>query len=216
MPRRKTKKRLRRQRSREASPPPRGVVFETSLEEDLRQQRLRQEERRRQEEEKEAEPSAESSSNENYDGTRIVVPQHLISRGLITSLTDITSFSSLHMGYAHEQSPVLSRYNRHRIRQLWHSKYLLEEMEVNRRASSLYSKKYKWPDHSLPDGMHCSWDLACKQTLHPSSRTLDVAQLNTVGGSHDDLPTIATAIQGGWGLLQPSSGRENRIHTFRG
>jgi hypothetical protein len=143
--------------------------------------------------------------------------------------TSIRLPSSLVLGYVQESTPIWSPCCRGRIRQLFQTKYLLEGMVINARASALYGGKkqqLKWVDHTLPDGLHCSWDLTCKYHLHPSARTMDVAMVGT-----DLHPTIATTIQGGWAVFRPpttttttrttTTGRHgdewnnNNVHTMR-
>jgi hypothetical protein len=215
MTRRKNKK-IRRQGSREYQPAPTAM----SLDEDLRQQRLRQQQRQEEaEKKKKLEPPKQEEEPEievPYK-RRQVRPQDMISKGMrTTTLEDLTRLPSLYLAYAQEQSPFLSPRHRQRIRQVWHSQYLLEQLQVNPRASALYSRKFKWLDHSLPDGMHCSWDLTCKHSLHPSARTFDVALFSEDDPQQQQLPTIATAVQGGWGLFQPPRGRTHRVQTLRG
>ena len=223
MPRQK-KKKPRRQWSHREAPTP----FETSLEEDLAKQRRRQQQRQLEaEKRKKLEPPQEQQQQQQqqlHEGLEIefsqihkrpVRPEDIIFKGLQTStLDDLTGLSSLSLAYAQTQCSILSPYHRHRVRQVWQTKYLLELLHINPRASALYSHKFKWLDYSLPDGMHCSWDLTCKHFLHPSARTFDVALFSE--GSPQQLPTIATAVQGGWGLFQPPRGRDHRVHTLRG
>jgi hypothetical protein len=189
----------------------------TSLEEDLRQQRQRQQQRDKERaEQANAAGAAEKNPLEQQEGICPIFiagtlprpQQQLLWKGVTSSymtneassqLSPSYSKPSFGLGYLQEASPFLTTHGRaQRLRCLWHSKYLLENICVHSRASALYSKKLKWLDHTLPDGLHCSWDLTCKHRLHPSARTIDVAMIDEL----DQLPTIATIVQGGWGLFR--------------
>ena len=222
MPSRRKKSKLRRLGSKAQQG--QSCQYENSLDEDLRQQRLRQQQREAKEEEEsknqeEIEPNlSQIPVPPNKDDRQSEIDSPFPSRPMHIDLKngfpvdkELRKISSLLLQSWHEQSPVLTPSHRCRIRRVWHSKFLLENMNIYPRASTLYSRKLKWLDHALPDGTHSSWDMTCKHHLHPSARTLDVA-LN----AGDSLPTIATAIQGGWGLFQPPRGREDRVHTLRG
>jgi hypothetical protein len=195
---------------------------ETSLEDDLLQQRIRQQQRVKEAEkkkdlEKMTTPPENDESEFDIRAPLPIRPQHLMLKGMTPSLQQVTGsgFPSLYLQYSQERSPLFQSHHRHRLRQVWHAKYLLENLQIYPRASTLYSRsrKLKWSDHSLPDGMHCSWDMTCKNDLHPSARTFDVAILQ---GDDDQLPNIATTVQGGWGLFQPPRGRDQRVHALRG
>jgi hypothetical protein len=192
----------------------------SSIEDDLRQQRLRQQQR--QEEQAKQEKELEDAKEKIVEEEEIpepppqrAQPEQWILKGmktttsLQTAAVASTNFPSPIWACLLEQSPLLSSHHRHRLRQVWHAKYLLEHIGINPRAANIYSRKpLKWLDHSLPDGMHCSWDMTCKHQLHPSARTMDVALLEG-----EELPTTATSVQGGWGVFQPQ-GRQQQ-HGFR-
>lgn len=206
----------------------------SSLEEDLRQQRLRQQKRDkevqgRKARNKEAADAADSQppsdlTDETYAAQQVAsssCPHHLILKAASTAPlrghdSSIRLPSSLPLWYVQQASAPSTAHQRGRIRQLFHSKYLMEGMFVNARAAALYGVKLKWVDHTLPDGLHCSWDLTCKYHLHSSARTMDVAMVGT-----DCLPTVATTVQGGWATFRPprTGGTgpvgNNAVHTFR-
>mmetsp|Transcript_22274 Transcript_22274/g.52953 ORF Transcript_22274/g.52953 Transcript_22274/m.52953 type:complete len:602 (+) Transcript_22274:272-2077(+) len=108
--------------------------------------------------------------------------------------------------HVEETSPTVSTSQRNTLRKLWLTQHHLETLTVVPRAASLYCKS-KWPQH-YDSNMRCSWDLSCKQRLHPSARTLDVAMLGS-----EPTPTIATIFQDGWGLLRQQS--QHKIHTIK-
>jgi hypothetical protein len=188
-----------------------------SIEEDLRLQRLRQQQRL---EEVEKENKAKPFDPETGEQEELVVeavPAHaeqLILKGAFPIQPFMHHFgSSLSLACVLEQSPSLNSRYRCSLRQIWHSKYLLEQVRVNQRASLLYCdsrRQLRWTDHSLPDGMFCAWDMACKHHLHASSRTFDIGLTG-----EDCLPTIATAVQGGLALLQQSREPQSAACTMR-
>ena len=155
-------------------------------------------------------------------------PQHLLHKNAIGPLdhyfaetglerhsSSTTRCSSFSLGYLLEQSSALNRHHRQRLRQIWHTKYLYENFDINKKASLLYNKKLRWIDHSLPNGIICPWDLACKHYLHPSSRTLDVGMATDSGDDTHQmlLPSIATTVQGGWALLNDSKHSEPHLSS---
>ena len=266
MPSRRKSKKPRRRGNRETTidtqpPHSNSFVYETTIEEDLRQQRLRQQQKEQQNkqqqeriqkeaERKRNEEAKEEQEQESIDGLdeedqqrrqprqSPIHLEHLYSGGGCTTTTTAlrnkpslfsTNLSSPWFGSLEEQSPRLGPHNRQRIRQTWHSKHLLENLNLNPRAYSFYGKQSlsslskRWMEYSLPDGTHCSWDLACKRVLHPSARTLDVAMFDDDDGNNNNnnnnttqLPTIATPVQGGWGLFRPPRGGVNRVLTLKG
>ena len=112
--------------------------------------------------------------------------------------------------YIEQASPLLSIHKRNKLRRLWSPQYHMESMKVLPRAASLYCKT-KWPQHQTIESnssLRCSWDLSCKQWLHPSARTFDIAML-----SSESTPTIATIFQDGWGLLRQKS--QHKINTIK-
>lgn len=151
------------------------------------------------------------------------LPQHLTIQSQTTTWPEFTPNMSFLYGLAIiQQSSGLHPRKRSRLGAWTCSRYLLENMQTNNRASRLYSKDIKWLDHIVPGDMHCSWDMTCKHYLHASARTLDVSMPSgghsPHGGFGDNpnLPTIATTLQGGWGIYQPSaSNREAGIRTSR-
>lgn len=196
-----------------------------SLEEDLRRQRLRQQKREKVLHDREAldEDASDTVRDDKSDlplgiSDAVYAEQRITSGGHLT-LKEASSAllrekddsirlpSSLVLGYALEATPIWTSSQRGRIRQLFQSRYLMDTMAVNSRASALYGgRKLKWVDHTLPDGLHCSWDLTCKYHLHPSARTMDVAMMGT-----DTRPTVATVVQGGWAVFRPPT----RTNTMR-
>lgn len=229
MPRRKSKK-LRRHQQQQDRHQSFVTTNTNSLEEDLKQQRLRQKDRNKQKEEELLlldkqrqildQQEQEQNVNEKEFSLRrrrpLVSQQDLVLRGMSTTrVQDIVGLPSLSLQFIQMESPVLLPRTRSYIQSVWHSKYLLENAVINHRATRLYDRKLKWRYHSLPDGMHYTTiDMTCKQNLHPAARTFDVAMMTTeVGGN---LPTIATCIQGGFGLFAPSRSGNNRFHTLRG
>ncbi len=198
----------------------------TSIEDDLRLQRRRQKDRLdKKQGESEFKPSDEVE-DENDTGIEIPTPSHLSKllpqqwtiRGDVLRWPDyIPEMSSLWGIYLMQSSSALSVHRRSRLGYWTAAKHLLENVQVNSRASTMYSKKMKWVNHALPSDMNCAWDLTCKHHLHSSARTLDVGLIQSEHfESIEGLPTIATTLQGGWGLHQPPmEGREQRIHTLR-
>jgi len=204
------------------------VAFVSSLEEDLRRQRIRQQEREKEHEEqqrqreiedspKEQDSSCQDSIEQQQDESNLehrnneMPSQKLLLKGLPCMSISVRLPPSFTFSRVQESSPRLTVHERTRLCQLWHTQYLMDNMFVNPRASALFSKKLKWLNHTLPDGLHCSWDLTCKHRLHPSARTMDVAMLNS-----DALPSIATVVQGGWGLFRvPGQGQMvDRYHQY--
>lgn len=189
-------------------------AFETSIEEDLRQQRLRQDARKPKEP---AEQQVAPTIDLEAEGSVLVEScptrrQDVILRGMATTPAEkLTRLPALSFAFLQNESPLLSARQKDRIRNIWHSKYLLENTLVNPRASMLYKKKLKWRNHALPDGMNAPVDMTCKSYLHASARTFDVATLE-----EDGLPTITTTIQGGFGVFTASYGRHDNFHTLRG
>ena len=217
----------------------------TDIEEDLRMQRMRQKDRlekKRQELDSQQHLATTDASNINdeEDGAAEILlpskasallPQHWMIQNQDTLQWPYYSpqISSLWVPSLVQQSPGFSSRFRSRLGHWFLAKQLLEQTRINPRASTLYSKKMKWVNHILPNEMNCAWDLTCKHHLHPSARTMDVAFLHAPNNDHslpeitDDvnydygkLPVVATTLQGGWGLHQPSIlGREHQIHTLR-
>jgi len=200
----------------------------TSLEEDLRLQRLRQKEKSAHDPQRTVEKDSEIDNGDETTldddlGLEPTVPSmsscrlplHLISNGGIVPWPNFApEFSYLYGLAIQQQSPGLNTRKRTRLGRWMSSKYLFGNLQCNRRASLLYSDEYKWTDQVLPGDMYCSWDMACKHYLHSSARTLDVAYPNDADAGM--LPTVATALQGGWGIFQPrTSYRDSRIHTSR-
>jgi hypothetical protein len=208
MPRRKSKNLKRQERQESSVDQGHGFVSETSIEEDLRQQRLRQKERKKKEPPQQKESPVDEEVEQSIPFETIPTRrQDVILRGMATTtLENLVRLPTLSFGFLPNESPLLSSRQKNRIQNIWHSKYLLENMLVNPRASMLY-KKIKWRNHPLPDGMNASVDMTCKSYLHASSRTFDVATLE-----EGRLPTIATAVQGGLGIF----GRQDQFHTLRG
>lgn len=214
-----------------------------NIEEDLRLQRLRQQTRiadmQREEVQKEKEEENESNDLDDENDVEIpitpsqsslLLPQHLMVKGeaIITWPSYYTpNISSLWIHSILQQSPGLSVRRRVRLGQWAASKHLLEHLQIGARASTMYSRKIKWADHALPNEMHCSWDMTCKHHLHPSARTLDVVATFDDPNSdptplssrkkQGNLPSVATVLQGGWGIFQPSTREhsEPRIQTLR-
>jgi hypothetical protein len=145
------------------------------------------------------------------------LPQHWIKKGNIQPWPKYTPEFSSFWGLAMTQhSPTLSSRRRGRLGYWTASKFMLENLSVNPRASALYSRKIKWADHLLPNELHCSGDLTCKHHLQPSARTLDVARSSLTDTHSGGLPAVATVLHGGWGLYQPPTERfESRIQTLR-
>lgn len=186
----------------------------SSLEEDLRQQRIRQQERdveqtkreeenvRKRDEERRLQLREHQRDLELQQIWRQpTTPQKLILKGMITSVKkDFTIVlpPSYTLCHVIQSSSLWQGHERRRLSHFFHSKWLLDNMGIDPRAFLLYSKKYKWTDRTLPDGSHSSWDLSCKDRLHPSSRTFDVANLNGGAGA---LPTIASIVEEGWSLF---------------
>lgn len=215
MPRRKHK-RVKRQGSREPQ------EFANSLEEDLRQQRLRQQKKKEEEEKKQEDSKA--TTDDDCDTQWDVLsqpntfsPQHLMLQGDRLPWSERLSPNfSMDMYMTRQQSPLLTVQRRGRLQYWAISKHMTENMRVNRRASNLYTKRLKWLSHTLPDGMNCTWDMACKYHVHPSARTLDVACLADEMGEMNSLPHVATIVREGWGLFRPPSRfREDCIHTWK-
>lgn len=122
-----------------------------------------------------------------------------------------------------QQSPTLSLHQRQRLSHWQYSRFLLENMLVNTKASTFYQggQKLKWQDHMLPDGTYCAYDMACKQQLQPSARTLDVGMMiphathngrgsnnhhdstTSVDSASNFLPTIVSTVHSGFMLYQP-------------
>jgi hypothetical protein len=215
---------------RQRGPSPDEKRISNSIEDDLRIQRLRQQERlaEKQQEDKNEQPTDDEEEDENDIGAEIpkpskaslLLPHHLIVKGDALNWPGYTpKISSLWMHSIIQQSPGLSVRLRARLGHWAASKHLLENLQINARASTMYSKKVKWGDHALPNDMHCSWDMTCKHHLHPSARTLDVASTfdDDDSGMSSGLPAVATVLQGGWGLFQPPvmEHREPQIQTLR-
>ena len=149
-----------------------------------------------------------------YTTNQQLIPQHLILKGKIpsNSLEHSIKFPPSHtFGLMLESSCLLSVQERMKLRYIWQTKYMVDNMTIRKRASTLYSKKIRWFDHTLPDGYNCSWDMSCKSRLHPSSRTMDVARLN----NSDTLPLIATIGQGGWGMFRSPENTEREQERER-
>lgn len=196
----------------------------SSLEEDLRLQRIRQQERQAL---KKQEVSHEETVAE-YDGPDLSfdtpsssmasssLPQYwTFKRGPWPKY--VPEISSIHGLFAARQSPHWNNPRQKRRLAYWTaSKHILENLHIDRRAATMYSRKIKWADHELPTDMYSSGDMTCKYYLHPSARSLDVAQMPDGDSNGGRLPTVATTLQGGWGLYQPATGhRESRVHTSR-
>jgi hypothetical protein len=211
-------------------PPTEDSLHSNSLDDDLRLQRLRQKERVEEHERRAVERSVTArDTDEAADDDDVSVdilspttisfqlPRHLTVNGATTKWPDFPPELSFLHGFAIlQQSPGLDAHKRSRMRRWMHSRYLLDNLENNDRASLLYSKTTKWTDHILPGNMHCSWDMTCKEHLHSSARTLDVASPIDPTSTIGTLPNVATTLQGGWGIYQPSTRhRESRIHTSR-
>jgi hypothetical protein len=209
MPRRK-KKKLKQDGDWERHKAP----VTTSIEDDLRQQRMRQQQRQEEEEKEKAVERSDPMIEEEQVEVEIVKPhvQQLLLKGAFPIQPILNRYgSSLSLACLLEQSPSLNARYRHNLRQVWHSKYLLEHIHINRRASVFYNRnQLRWMDHSLPDGIFCAWDMACKHNLHTSSRTLDVGLFG-----EDCLPSIATAVQGGWALMKHPQEPERGVCTMR-
>lgn len=198
----------------------------SSLEEDLQQQRLRQRERQvEEEEERKGRLQAEEIDREN-DGLEVddgalhnvlmdaSAPECFHNYKTIAAALRTTFLRSVSrhrqliipssvLGYMQESSPQLTMRQRCQLRQRLHTSYLIENMTINSRASAVYDPKLKWLDHTIPDGHHCSWDFTCKYRLHGSARTIDVTMLGKDVSHGQTLPTIATVVQGGWGMFRP-------------
>ena len=215
MPRRKSKK-PRRQFEKESIDSASNRMFTTTIEEDLRQQRLQQKERERKESESQSQSEfkmvEEDNDVEPFD-RRQVQRQDILLRGTSTThINDLVRLPSLSLCFIQNESPLLLPHSKTKIRNLWHSKYLLENAQVTSRASCLYNPNLKWRSHTLPDGTMALSDMTCKDYLHPAARTLDVAS-NDMGC----LPTIATCMQGGFGLFSWSRQRkQTRFQMLRG
>ncbi|CAJ1951646.1 unnamed protein product [Cylindrotheca closterium] len=210
MPRRKNKKFKRQKRHNHQND---ECLFETSIEEDLRRQRQRQIERERDREmmkefEEDRMDETDTSFVENVETRR----QDIVLRGMsVAPLIDIAQLPARSLLSVHNESPLLSRIQRNRIQNLWHSRYLLSQMHVHSKASLLYTRKVKWRNHSLPDGTSAPVDLTCKSNLHSAARTMDVVTFD-----EGQLPTIATTVQGGFGIFTAAYGRQERFNTLRG
>jgi hypothetical protein len=212
--------------NRQRAPTTKDSLHSNSLEEDLRLQRLRQKESL---EEKQRQATAQDVAVEDTaeatDDVAVEVlspytietqlPQHLVTNGNTTIWPGFPLELSFLHGFAIlQQSPCLGPRKRTLLGTWMSSRYLLDNLHCHPRASLLYSKNIKWSDHILPGDMHCAWDMTCKQHLHASARTMDVA--SPIDQGVGILPNIATALQGGWGVYQPATGyRESRIHTTR-
>lgn len=188
-------------------------IFETSIEEDLRQHRQRHCEREH-DGEKMKEPEEDRMDEtdtpflENVKTRR----QDIVLKGMsTTSLVDIAQLSARSLLSIQNESPLLSRTQRNRIQNLWHSRYLLSQMHLDSKASLLYTREVKWRNHALPDGTSAPVDLTCKSNLHSAARTLDVVTFDD-----GQLPTIATTVHGGFGLFTAAYGRQGRFHALRG
>ena len=213
---------------RQRRPSPEESVSSNSLEEDLRLQRLRQKENliKKQQDAMENVLELENSDQAIDDDIGAVelqypstisseLPQHLITNASATRWPDSPPDFSFLYGFAiQQQSPGLDARKRSRLGRWMSSRYLLDNLQNNRQASLLYTKNHKWSDQIVPGDLHCSWDMTCKHHLHSSARTLDVAC--PIDQDVGKLPSVATTLQGGWGVYQPSTSfRESRIHTSR-
>jgi hypothetical protein len=208
MTRRKSKK-LRRQFREGNESTEDGPKLETSIEEDLRQQRIRRKERQKEELFKLPRNNGDDTENSIPFEKPPLKRQDLISRGLATScLEDLVSLPALSFGFVRNESPLFTPLQNHNLGNIWHSKYLLENVRINPMASQLYSQKIKWRSQALPDGSFSTSDMTCKYHLHPSARTFDVATSDETS----DPPMIATAVQGGFGIFSAFP----RFHTLRG
>jgi hypothetical protein len=196
----------------------------TSMEEDLRQQRIRQQERewkmkqRQQEEDIQKEEQYRLQLEERLREKELqetwnipATPERLIFKGVNAALKKGSSAVSLPVSFTlshvQQSSCLLAGHQRRQLGYLWHSKYLLDNLWINSRAFLLYSKKYKWANRTLPDGSHSSWDLSCKDRLHPSSRTFDVA---TFQRPQEKLPTIVSIVEEGWSVFH-----DNQMETVQ-
>eukprot|EP00526_Cylindrotheca_closterium_P005927 CAMPEP_0113618834 /NCGR_PEP_ID=MMETSP0017_2-20120614/9550_1 /TAXON_ID=2856 /ORGANISM="Cylindrotheca closterium" /LENGTH=580 /DNA_ID=CAMNT_0000528373 /DNA_START=143 /DNA_END=1885 /DNA_ORIENTATION=- /assembly_acc=CAM_ASM_000147 len=217
MPRRKNKK-FKRQKRHDHNHKD-ECIFESSIEEDLRRQRQRQKER-----EKDREMLKEPEEEDRMDETDTPFVekcetrrQDIVLRGMsTTSLVDIAQLPARSLLSVHNESPLLSRTQRNRIQNLWHSRYLLSQMHMHSKASLLYTRKVKWRNHALPDGTSAPVDLTCKSHLHSAARTLDVVKFDHDHDGGQQLPTIATTVQGGFGIFTAAYGRQDSFHTLRG
>ena len=154
--------------------------------------------------------------------------QHLILKGAVSPAstvplskasdkTDPSDFSSIIrlppsflLQHSEQASPMMSLHKRRVLRKLWSSQHHLESITLTRRAASLYCKT-KWPQHHTIEhhsNLRCSWDLSCKQRLHPSARTLDVGTLGS-----EPTPSIASIFQDGWGLLRQKS--QHKVNSIK-
>ena len=211
---------------RQRGPPQEEILVTISLEEDLRLQRLRQNENKKQHDAMEDVHALDDSDQAVDDDIGAVelqspstisseLPHHIITNGCATRWPDFPPEFSFLYGFAiQQQSPGLDARKRSRLGRWMSSRYLLDNLQNNRQASLLYTKNHKWSDQIVPGDLHCSWDMTCKHHLHSSARTLDVAC--PIDQDVGTLPRVVTALQGGWGVYEPStSHRESRIHTSR-
>lgn len=225
MPRKGRQRKWKRRRQEEQGNE--DNLLGNSLEDDLRLQRLRQHERLVEKQKQESNDRRIDEHDENDAKIEVEtplpslasqsLPQHWIVRGNTQRWPAFTpEISSLWGLVITQQSPGLSSRQRGRWNHWTASKYLLENIHMEPRASTLYSGKLKWADHLLPNDMYCSGDLTCKHHLHPSARTFDVAQMTDNDNMLSSLPAIATVLQGGWGLYQPATRQmHSRIQTLR-
>ena len=209
-----------------------------NIEEDLRMQRMRQKDRleqKRQESESQPPVSTIINDDETDGGAKIpspsqasaLLPQHWMLQNQETLQWPYYTpqLSSLWGPCLLQQSPGFPTRLKTRLGYWTLAKHFLEHTQVNARASTMYSKKMKWVNHVLPNELNCAWDLTCKHHLNPSARTMDVAFLQNSNQSlpesttddinydYGELPVVATTLQGGWGLHQPSiQGRAHPIH----
>jgi hypothetical protein len=122
--------------------------------------------------------------------------------------------------------------NTSRLRHIWYGRHLVQNLQVHAKALTLYSQA-KWSQYQLPHGWYCPWDLTCKYHCHPSARTLDVSMMmnqrttTTTTARHRTnssstsssslqypLPTIVSAVQGGFVLCQPGTEEEDSNVEF--
>jgi hypothetical protein len=188
----------------------------SSLEEDLRHQRMRQQQRQeaqreqieeqvRQEHLQKLEHQQEQAREQELEEElrqRRPTPRQLIVKGLSRARVHESTVrlpAAFALGNVQETSCMFRENDRRKLRCLWHSKHLLDNMTINPRAFLFYGKKHKSLIRTLPDGLQCSWDLMGKKDGVDSMRTMDIAMLHT----SSDLPMIASIVDGGWSLFNP-------------
>jgi len=203
-----------------------------SIEDDLRAQRMRQQQQQQQQLEQrqnidpmERAPDQRQRRQKNrhlpLPKSNEIVEYNLQSRRhqlglrppcLNQNISAITSFDYLFASQHTATSQRFTRNHRMRFRHLWHGRYILETLSLNRHTNALFgidvAESQYYHSYRTPDGTYCTRDLAPKFHLHPSARTIDVSMNSSFDNDNDhdqnrrnQPPSVASIVNGGISYL---------------